>query len=445
MRIVIVAEVFLPKVDGVVIRTMNLIRHLLDQGDEILVVTPYVENRGECPVRVVDFPSFPFVAYPEYRIGLPDQRLVTTIRDFQPDLVHYLNPFAFGFRCFDILETAGLRPPALFSFHTLYGEFVKRYAIVRPLSGMLWWLMRDYHNMADRNLTVSAIMQHELAAKGFERVELWPPAVDCELYHPHRANPAMRDRLTCGHSADRLLVTVSRLAPEKNVSFLLDVIRKIPNTRLAIIGDGPERAELERRFGGTNTAFFGYMKGEELATAYASADAFVYASETETMGNVVLEAMASGLGVVVPRAGGIPSLVANEETGLLYTPRDAHAAVSAILRLFDDEEFRRRVSQTARGTVECWGWNRSIHRVREHYVETIGQCQSGAKVAVRKRWLGPVLVRSLVWAFRIVAAMSGRGVSYEVVRPASPPGKIHEPVLQTQGGIRGNQSENAGT
>jgi glycosyltransferase involved in cell wall biosynthesis len=445
MRIVIIAEVFLPKVDGVVIRTMNLIRHLLDQGDQILVVAPQADGRGNCPVPVVEFRSFPFLAYPEYRIGLPDNSLVRTIAEFNPDLVHYINPFAFGFRCCDILQKAGLRHPTVFSFHTLYGEFVKRYPLMKPLSRVLWWLMRDYHNTADRNLTVSAIMQHALIKLGFERVELWPPAVDCALFDPQRSSPAMRQRLSGGHADKRLLLTVSRLAPEKNVSFLVDVIRQIPEARLAIIGDGPERAELERRFAGTNTEFFGYMKGEELARAYASADAFVYASETETMGNVVLEAMASGLGVIVPRAGGIPSLVAQEETGLLYAPRDTQDAVAAIQRLLSDDGFRTRTGQAARSTVEKWGWNRSIQCVREHYLETIETCRQGGPVALRTRRLGPVLVQALVLAFRALALCSRHRMPRKKLRPASSPVMLGEQLLTPQGGIHGHRPEGAGT
>jgi glycosyltransferase involved in cell wall biosynthesis len=267
MRIVIIAEVYLPKIDGVVIRTMNLIRHLLEQGDEILVVAPEADGRADSPVPVVEFRSFPFPAYPEYRIGLPDARLVRVVEEFAPDVVHFINPFAFGFACCDILSKARKRLPSVFSFHTLYGEFVKRYPLLNPLSRLFWWLMRDYHNTADRNLTVSSIMQQDLIERGFERVELWPPAVDCALFDPKRASAEMRRRLSRGEPERPLLLTVSRLAPEKNVAFVADVIRRLPDVRLAVVGDGPERPALERRFAGTQTGFFGYLKGEELATA----------------------------------------------------------------------------------------------------------------------------------------------------------------------------------
>jgi glycosyltransferase involved in cell wall biosynthesis len=445
MRIAIIAEVYLPKVDGVVIRTMNLIRHLLDQGDEILVVTPQADGRRDSPVPVVEFRSFPFPAYPEYRIGLPDGRLLTAIRDFSPDLLHYINPFAFGFRCRDILARAATPLPAVFSFHTLYGEFVKRYPLMKPLAPVLWWLMRDYHNTADRNLTVSAIMQKDLIARGFERVELWPPAVDCELFDPRRSNVQMRRRLSNGRPERRLLVTVSRLAPEKNVGFLVDVIRQLPDAQLAVVGDGPDRAALERRFAGTNTYFFGYMKGEELATAYASADAFVYASETETMGNVVLEAMAAGLAVAAPRAGGIPSLISHEETGLLYRPGDTQDAVNAVGRLLAPDDFAARTGRAARAAVEPWGWNRSIECVRQHYIETIDKWKQGARVARHKRRLGPAMVRALVTAYRAQAFVGGRRQPAMNAPTRSAPVGLGEPSLTAQGGIHGRQPEGAGT
>ncbi|MHB1422165.1 MAG: glycosyltransferase [Gemmataceae bacterium] len=140
-----------------------------------------------------------------------------------------------------------------------------------------------------------------------KRVELWPPAVDGQLFHPSRKTAEMRARLSKGHTDKQLLLTVSRLAPEKNVGFLVEVLDRLPNACLAVVGDGPQRTELERRFAGRNANFIGCLKGAELSAAYSSADAFVYASETETMGNVILEAMACGCAVIAPRAGASPA------------------------------------------------------------------------------------------------------------------------------------------
>ncbi len=400
MRIAIIAEVFLPKIDGVVIRTMNLIHHLLARGDEVFVACPAVSEPRNSPVKFIEFQSFPFPSYPEYRIGIPDARLVTALEEFAPDILHYINPFAFGFRCYDVLERAGLNYPSVFSFHTLYGEFVKRYGLLKPLSSMLWWLMRDYHNRAATNLTVSTIMQDELIARGFERVELWPPAVDSALFCPDRATPEMRQRLSGGHPDEPLLLTVSRLAPEKNVAFLADVMARVPKARLAIVGDGPQRAELERLFAGLNATFVGYLKGQELATAYASSDAFVYASETETMGNVVLEAMACGLGVVAPRAGGIPSLLTEGESGLLFDPGDADAAASHLRKLLENQEYRKQMTQAARQSACERDWNNAADRVRQHYLNTIATHPVSNGSKSKRRRLSATVLSSLVTAFR---------------------------------------------
>jgi glycosyltransferase involved in cell wall biosynthesis len=403
MRIVIIAEVFLPKIDGVVHRIMNLIRQLVELGDEVLVVAPEAKGCRECPVPVVEFRSFSFLLYPEYRIGLPDRRLADIIKDFAPDVLHYVNPFAFGFRCYDVLHRGGVRVPSVFSFHTLYGEFVKKYHLLKPLSYLLWWLMKEYHNRADMNITVSSIMQEDLAKRGFQRVRYWPPAVDGCLFHPGSKNSEMRARLAHGHPDKKLLLTVSRLAPEKNVGFLADVLDHFPDACMAIVGDGPLRAELERRFAGRSVNFLGYLKGADLAAAYASADAFVYASEMETMGNVILEAMASGCALVAPRAGGIPSLVHHGETGLLYTPGGIKEAVGYMRMLLTDDSLRSRLGQAARGCVESWNWSHSINQVREIYQESIDQYRHAARQRTYRQGMAQLVMSALVSGFKSIA------------------------------------------
>jgi glycosyltransferase involved in cell wall biosynthesis len=418
MRIAIVAEVFWPKVDGVVGRTLNLIRQLGRCGDDLLVICPQAQgpvptngirntpSSQKYPVQVpvVDVPSFSFPLYPEYRIGLPDRRLVRAVKNFAPDLIHYINPFSFGFRCYDLFRKAAIDIPTVFSFHTLYGEFVKQYKGLKPLSTVLWWLTREYHNRADVNLTVSGIMRDELVQRGFRRVELWPPAVDSDLFHPGRKSSSMRTRLSGDRPDRKLLLTVSRLAPEKNVGFLAGVIRQFPDATLAVVGDGPQRAELELLFKGLEVRFLGYLRGEELAAAYASADGFVYASETETMGNVVLEAMACGSAVVAPRAGGIPNLFTHETSGFLYRPRDLPDAAHWTRRVLEDADLRMQVGQAARRAVEERNWEYSVGRVRQIYLEAVQNARrSHVRWTVQQR-LAQATTLMLVSAFRSLAA-----------------------------------------
>jgi len=181
-------------------------------------------------------------------------------------------------------------------------------------------------------------------------------------------------------------------------------MKQVPEARLAIVGDGPHRSFLERKFADVDAVFHGYLKGEQLASAYASADAFVYASETETMGNVILEAMAAGAPVVAPRAGGIPSLVTHERTGYLFEPGDVNAAATFVNNLLNDSILRSAISRAARQTVEETGWRQSIACVRECYVQTVAAAVSQPSSRFRKRSrAASAAVTGLVTAFRAVS------------------------------------------
>ncbi len=367
MRIAIVAEVFLPKIDGVVGRTLNLIRGLQARGDEVIVVCPAVPDPRTSPVPLVEFPSFSCRVYPDYHIGIPAADLVRQLDAFRPDILHFLNPFAFGFQCAKVLRKSRWTGPALWSFHTQYGEFVRSYPGLQPLSRILWWLMQRQHNTADCNLTVSTAMVSDLESRGFQRVRLWPPAVDAVRFHPSHASTEMRNRLSGRHSDAPLLLTASRLAPEKNTRFLSEILDRVPAARLGIVGDGPERASLERRFARHAAQFTGCLTGSDLAAAYASADVFVYASETETMGNVILEAMASGLPVVAAGAGGVSSLVDHGVTGFLFRPGNADEAAGYVRRLLENPELRSAMAARALSDAQSRTWQHAADSVRAEY------------------------------------------------------------------------------
>jgi glycosyltransferase involved in cell wall biosynthesis len=290
----------------------------------------------------------------------------------------------------------------------------------------LWWLMREYHNRADVNITVSNIMQEQLSGRGFERVRCWPPAVDVSLFNPLRESEAMRARLAGPHADRKLLLTVSRLAPEKNVEFLAEILDEIPEACLAVVGDGPHRPTLERRFAGKAAHFVGYLKGVELAEAYASADAFVYASETETMGNVVLEAMSSGCPVVAPRAGGIPSLLQHDQTGLLYSPGNREEAVRSTRQLLFDTPFRLRMAAAARNWVADWGWSTAIREVRHLYEQAIKDGCDVSPRRPRRHHLASALMTALVYGFKSLAP---RDISCTVQSEPVRTTKQREPVL----------------
>jgi glycosyltransferase involved in cell wall biosynthesis len=224
-----------------------------------------------------------------------------------------------------------------------------------------------------------------LEGRGFERLGLWPRGVHASFFRPDRPG---RDRVRAeyGWAPDDVVVGyVSRIAPEKNVGYLADslaiVAERRPQVRIMFVGDGPSREALEARMG-ASTRFAGYRTGDDLADHYAAGDVFAFASTTETFGNVVLEAMASGMPVVALRAGGVGEIVHDEETGLLLDP-DAppDAFARAVIRLADRVELRRRMALAARAYAESQSWDAIMDGLRDHYAQVIEQARSARQPA----------------------------------------------------------------
>jgi glycosyltransferase involved in cell wall biosynthesis len=236
------------------------------------------------------------------------------------------------------------------------------------LEPLLWELLKAAHNQAQLNLCTSTAMVEELSEKGIQNTALWQRGVDTELFTPElRSNP-MRRRLHGDHDdTSHLLLYIGRLSAEKQIERIRPVLDALPHARFALVGDGPHRQQLERVFEGTPTTFVGYLSGRELASAYASGDAFLFPSSTETLGLVLLEAMAAGCPVVGARRGGIPDIVTDGENGWLYDPEDPDSLTVAVSRLLGDETTRARLRQAARREAERWGWPGATEQLRGYY------------------------------------------------------------------------------
>jgi glycosyltransferase involved in cell wall biosynthesis len=212
-----------------------------------------------------------------------------------------------------------------------------------------------------------------LLKEGIKRVRLWPQGVDARRFHPDKASGKWRERLSGGHASDKLLLYVGRLAPEKGIERLKVILRDVAGSRLAIVGDGPARRDLEREFAGTTTVFTGVLQGEELAAAYASADAFLFPSTTDTLGLAMIEALASGLPIVAARSGASHEVVSEGENGLLYEANSAPSLVGAVRRLFSDDYFREALARAARAAAEERDWRSSTRALRSYYEQALGE------------------------------------------------------------------------
>ncbi|BAZ52316.1 group 1 glycosyl transferase [Nostoc sp. NIES-4103] len=369
MRIALFTETFLPKVDGIVTRLRHTVDHLQRNGNQVLVIAPdggITEHKG---AKVYGVSGFPLPLYPELKMALPRPSIGYALEEFQPDIIHVVNPAVLGLS--GIFYSKILNIPLVASYHTHLPQYLQHYGL-GMLEGLLWELLKAGHNQAVLNLCTSTAMMEELTAHGIERVQVWQRGVDTELFHPDLASMDMRSRLSQNHPEKPLLLYVGRLSAEKEIERIKPILEAIPQARLALVGDGPHRQALEKHFAGTNTNFVGYLMGQELGSAFASADAFIFPSRTETLGLVLLEAMAAGCPVVAARSGGIPDIVTEGVNGYLFDPTaDIQDAIAATVSLLEQKQERDMIRQNARREAERWGWAAATSQLQDYYQKVI--------------------------------------------------------------------------
>lgn len=364
MRIALFTETFLPKVDGIVTRLRHTVEHLQRNGDQVLVVSPdggLTEYKG---AKIYGVSGFPLPLYPELKLALPRPSIGVALEQFKPDLIHVVNPAVLGLG--GLYYAKVMQIPLVASYHTHLPQYLQHYGL-GMLEPVMWELIKASHNQAQLNLCTSTAMIEELRAHGVNNLDLWQRGVDTETFQPSLASLDMRSHLSQGNPDSPLLLYVGRLSAEKEIERIKPVLEAIPNARLALVGDGPHRSALEKHFADTPTYFVGYLTGTELGSAFASADAFIFPSRTETLGLVLLEAMAAGCPVVAARSGGIPDIVTDGVNGYLFDPADDEGAISATMRLFQQQTERETLRQNARAEAERWGWAAATRQLQNYY------------------------------------------------------------------------------
>ena len=368
MRIALFTETFLPKIDGIVTRLCHTVKHLQRFGDQVLIFSPAGGLKEYQGSQICGIEGFPLPLYPELKLAIPTPTIGEKLEQFQPDIIHVANPAVLGLG--GLFYAKKLKIPLVESYHTHLPQYLHHYGL-GMLEGLLWELLKYGHNQADLNLCPSTAMVEELRNHGIERVDLWQRGVDTELFHPHHASFEMRNHLSQGRPDSKILLYVGRLGVEKEIDRIKPILEAIPNACLALVGDGPNRQTLEQHFANTPTHFVGYMRGKKLASAYASADAFIFTSRTETLGLVLLEAMAAGTPVVAANSGGIPDIIANGINGYLFDPADEKGAITATQKLLAHSEERETLRQNARAEAENWGWSAATQQLRSYYQKII--------------------------------------------------------------------------
>ncbi|MBZ6286899.1 glycosyltransferase family 4 protein [Streptomyces olivaceus] len=366
MRVVIVTESFPPDVNGVAHCALQTARHLTDRGHDCLVVAPATAAGGpadaSAPCPVVRVPSLPLLGYPQVRVALPSRRVAAAIAEHRADVVHLASPFVLGVR--GMAAAARLGVPAVAVYQTDLAGYARTYMGAGEAAA--WRRIRSVHSAAELTLAPSSAALRDLRAHGVPRVELWPRGVDTVRFRPGRRDEALRRELA--PNGELIVGYVGRLAPEKQVE-LLSGACALDGVRVVVVGDGPSRPGLEAALPGA--VFLGRRTGDDLARVFASLDVFAHTGPFETFCQTVQEAMASGVPVVAPAAGGPLDLVAHGRTGLLVPPRDADAVRDAVWSLTADPDLRAAYGAAGRAAVEQRTWAAVGDRLIGHYTDVL--------------------------------------------------------------------------
>jgi phosphatidylinositol alpha 1,6-mannosyltransferase len=368
VRVAIVAESFLPNVNGVTNSVLRVIEHLRRTGHEVLVIAPDTPP-GEPPadrvyggVRVHRVPSRMFPKVTSLPLGVPRPRMVAVLRGFAPDVVHLASPALLGYGGVHAARYLGI--PTVAVFQTDVAGFAESYGI-GVMARAAWAWTRHLHKRADRTLAPSTAAMENLAAHRIPRIHKWARGVDVTGFAPSARDDELRRRWS--PSGKPIVGFVGRLAPEKHVERLAALADR-RDLQLVVVGDGVDRAKLQSLL--PSAVFTGALYSDALARAYASMDVFVHPGEHETFCQAVQEAMASGLPVVAPNAGGPRDLVAPYRTGLLLPVDEFEDKLADSVDHLIAE--RQRYSVAARRSVLGRTWPAICDELLGHYEDVIG-------------------------------------------------------------------------
>lgn len=372
MRVAIVTESFLPQVNGVTNSVLRVVEHLTARGDDVLVLAPGAGPEEYCGAPVVRVPAVDLPVVNTLPVGVPTRTVLTALAAFGPDVVHLASPFVVGARGLAAARRLGV--PTVAVYQTDIPGFAEAYGLGIGARAAWRWVRR-LHSRADRTLAPSSESAHRLRLHGVPRVHRWGRGVDVERFGPAHTDPNLRAELA--PDGELLVGFVGRLAPEKEVGRLA-VLADVPGVRVVIVGDGPERETLREAL--PSAALLGARYDDELARVYASLDVFVHTGPHETFCQTVQEAMASGLAVVAPAAGGPRDLVDHGETGCLLPPeRDEFARVlPQVIDALRDPALRRRLGEAGRAAVLGRTWPAVCRKLTGHYDAVRGRLARAA-------------------------------------------------------------------
>jgi glycosyltransferase involved in cell wall biosynthesis len=365
-----VTETYPPEVNGVAMTLGRIVEGLLQRGHAVQVVRPRQSKDSNPAVRAgldeVLSHGVPVPTYGELRFGLPSKsRLIKLWSEKRPDVVHVVTEGPLGWSA--VAAARSLQLPITSSFHTNFQSYSQHYGIglfKKPIESYL----KKLHNRTHATLVPTRALMAELQSRGYNHVTLMSRGVATEQFHPAKRSRELRT--SRGVVPDTLIAMhVGRLAKEKNIALVISAFRaiqvRVPGAKLVFVGDGPLRKQAEMSC--PDAIFSGVCKGEDLARHYASGDLFLFPSLTETFGNVVPEALASGLAVLSYAHAAAKELITDGANGVLVANTDELDFINAAVTLALNPDLIERIRRAAPASVAHVGWD----SVFDSFVETL--------------------------------------------------------------------------
>lgn len=370
MKIAYFTESFLPNTDGVSHTFGRLIETLLKNQIDFRFFSPFKPDTDDAwNEKVRKITSFTFPLYKKYKLALPIfDNPREELDQFKPDLIHVTAPTPLS--RFGIKYAEKNNIPVVASYHTHFVSYFSYYGF-QSMESLGWGILRWFHNQCAMNYAPSKSAAALLREQGIKNVGLWERGIDVEMYSPKYRSEALRREL--GAEKVPILLFVGRLVKEKDLDDLIaaDQILRADgySYKLVAVGDGPMREELKEKIPDIHLP--GYLLGRELSEMYASADIFVFPSTTETFGNVIQEAFASGTPVVAVKAGGPGDLVISGHNGLLAKANEPQDFADKCKLLLRNDRFRKYLGNYARRDMLEKTWEKNNLRLIESYREVI--------------------------------------------------------------------------
>ena len=358
--------------DGVSLTLNRLVAFLLKQNVEVLVFGPTVENPAlEHAGTLIPVPSIKLPGRPEYRFSRSFPKTVRKkLKDFDPDIVHIATPDYLGFRALKWAKKN--QKPIVASYHTHFSSYLKYYRL-SLLEPVLWKYLKWFYRHCRQVYVPSPSMAKFLKENNIEsELRIWARGIDLDQFNPQKRDKVWREKH--GFKEHDVVITfISRLVWEKNLKLYADVLnrlkKKYPQARALIVGDGPAGEGLKKML--PEAVFTGFLTGDELAGAYANSDIFFFPSDTETFGNVTLEAMASGLPCVVADATGSRSLVEHGKNGYIAPVERSDKFYKFIEQLIVDETERLKMAGVSLEKAKAYSWKSINNKLLNYYNEVL--------------------------------------------------------------------------